>query len=220
MYTLRHAFLAASLAASLAGCPRPTEPTDAATDTPRADALDARLDGISDAPVEVAVDARDAGPPADVAVPANETCAGPVADCTPSAGTTPFVRVRGTVVPMNAGHDMWCDGEVLFSTTTGKIVCAGADCSAAPEAAGAQVICANGVIFPGIIDPHQHADYNHMPVFQHTARYDNRNTWRNHEPLYDSFKIAHRSFGSTNPPQQGLSERWAEARIMMSGGTA
>ncbi len=224
MHTLRHAFLAASLAASLAGCPRQPEPADAAPDGdagPRVDVLDTGIDAPLDGPVacDGCADVHDAGPP-DVFVPANETCAGPFAPCTPSAGTTAFVRVRGTVVPMNAGRELWCDGEVLFSTMTGHIVCAGPDCSASPEAAGAQVICANGVIFPGIIDPHQHTDYNHMPVFQHTARYDNRNTWRNHEPLYDSFKIAHRSFGSTNRVQQLLSERYGEARILMGGGTA
>lgn len=145
------------------------------------------------------------------------TCAGPFAPCTASAGTNRFVRLRGTVLTPDRAI---CDGEVLYSTETGRIVCVGPDCSSDPNAAAAQVVCTGGVIMPGLIDPHQHADYNHMPVFRHDARYDNRNTWRNHEPLYDDFKIPHRPFGSTMRVNQRLAERWAEVRIVMSGGTA
>jgi cytosine/adenosine deaminase-related metal-dependent hydrolase len=76
------------------------------------------------------------------------------------------------------------------------------------------------VVFPGLIDPHQHADYNHMPVFRHERRYDNRNTWRNHEALYDTFKIPHRPFGSTSRTNQRLAQRYAEVRLAMAGTTA
>jgi cytosine/adenosine deaminase-related metal-dependent hydrolase len=167
------------------------------------DGLDARDDTTADTN-------PDAPPP-----PPAETCAPAFAACSPSEGTTRFVRLKGTIVGASQVH---CDGEVLFSTETGRIVCVGDDCSASPEAAGAQVVCANGVVIPGLIDPHQHADYNHMPVFRHTAKYDNRNTWRNHEPLYDSFKIPHRPFQSK--PNQILAQRYAEMRIAFSGGTA
>lgn len=152
----------------------------------------------------------------DTAPPASETCAATFAPCTEVAGTTKFVRLRGTVV---SPSKVFCDGEVLFSTETGKIVCVGDTCETAPEAKDARVVCSSGVIAPGLIDPHEHADYNHMPVFKHTRKYDNRNTWRNHEPLYNTFKIPHKPFGSTNQANQVLAQRWAEMRIAFAGGT-
>jgi imidazolonepropionase-like amidohydrolase len=168
----------------------------------------------------VAVDApMDVAPvPGDAAVGAvTEACAGPFAACVPATGSTRFVRVRGTVVTPDR---VICDGEVLFSAETGRIACVGPDCSGDPSARNAQVVCADGVIFPGLIDSHQHADYNHMPVFRHTRRYDNRNTWRNHEPLYDGFKIPHRPFGTTSRTNQRLAQRYAEVRLAMAGTTA
>jgi cytosine/adenosine deaminase-related metal-dependent hydrolase len=156
--------------------------------------------------------------PGDAAVGAvTQQCAGPFAACVPAGGSTRFVRLRGTVVTPDR---VVCDGEVLFSADTGRIACVGPDCSGDPNARGAQVVCSDGVIFPGLIDPHQHADYNHMPVFRHERRYDNRNTWRNHEPLYDTFKIPHRPFGSTSRTNQRLAQRYAEVRLAMAGTTS
>jgi hypothetical protein len=239
MMRLRPPFLVALFAVLVAGCPRPVDHDAGETGTGRdvtdgammgeasmdaIDAMDANDDAFDAGNTADAVDARDVvrrdvvRP--DTGMPPPETCAGPFAPCTPMDGTTRFVRLRGTIVSMNDARDLICDGEVLFANDTGHIVCVGEDCSSAPEAAGAQVVCANGVIYPGIIDPHQHTDYNHLPVFRHTALYDNRNTWRNHEPLYDDFKIAHRNFGSTVRTNQLLAERYGEARIMMAGGTA
>jgi hypothetical protein len=196
--TLLLSLLGCTLAVACAS-PSP-EGVDAAADGA---SLDAARDGaVVDAP---ALDA------------ATSECHAPFAACAPSPGSTAFVRLRGTVVTP-AG--VLCDGEVLYGTTTGRIVCADADCSGHAEADGAQVVCADGVIFPGLIDPHQHADYNHMPVFRHERRYDNRNTWRNYEPLYSSFKIPHRPFGSTNRVNQRLAQRYAEMRIAMAGATS
>ncbi len=167
-----------------------------------------------DAPL---VDVPAADLPGRDAPPAIAQCTAPFAACVPSAGTTAFVRLRGTLVTPD---HVVCDGEVLYSTATGRIACVGADCGASPDAVGAQVVCTGAVIYPGLIDPHQHADYNHMPVFRHVNRYDNRNTWRNHEPLYSGFKVPHRPFGSTNRGNQRLAERYAEMRIAMAGGTS
>lgn len=155
---------------------------------------------------------------ADAAIGAvTQTCPGTFAACVASGGSTRFVRLRGTVVTPDR---VLCDGEVLFSADTGRIACVGPDCGADPNARGAQVVCADGVIFPGLIDTHQHADYNHMPVFRHARRYDNRNTWRNHEPLYDTFKIPHRPFSSTSRTNQRLAQRYAEVRLAMAGTTS
>jgi|GEM_PF-1113868 len=174
----------------------------------------------ADPPDAAVVDASRDVPaiPSDAAVGvAGESCPNSFAPCVPAAGSTRFVRVRGTVVTPDR---VICDGEVLFSAETGRIACVGPDCSASPNARGAQVVCSEGVIFPGLIDPHQHADYNHMPVFRHERRYDNRNTWREHEPLYDTFKIPHRPFGSTSRTNQRLAQRYAEVRLAFAGTTS
>jgi len=148
--------------------------------------------------------------------PSEVTCTDPFAACTAVAGTNALVRIKGTIVTPSV---VFCDGEVVYSTATGKILCADKDCSAVADIANAQTVCANGVVFPALIEPHQHADYNHMPVFKHTAKYDNRNTWRNKEPLYDSFKIPHKPFGSAKIANQVLAERWSEIRTLLSGVT-
>lgn len=204
-------FFVSSTACSSESTNNPNPGVDSSTTTETGgDAADTSIapDAVSDS---------DAGDSGDSSVPEPETCAPTFDPCTAAAGTNKHVRVKGTVVTPDK---LYCNGEVLFSTETGKIVCAGADCSTAPEAAAAQVVCANGVVFPGLIDPHQHADYNHMPVFKHTRKYDNRNTWRNHESLYDDFKIPHRPFGSTNQANQILAQRYAEMRIAFSGATS
>ncbi|MGZ3472975.1 MAG: amidohydrolase family protein [Polyangiales bacterium] len=149
--------------------------------------------------------------------PPAETCPATFKTCTADAGTTKFVRLKGTIVTPTT---VYCDGEVLFSSETGKIVCAGDDCSSDPNAAGAQVVCSNGVVYPGLIDTHQHADYNHLPVWKHPKHYENRNHWRDHETLYDDFKVPHKPFGSTNKPNETLSELYAELRLLMSGTVA
>jgi large repetitive protein len=195
--------------------------TTDAVDPPQQDAdpgVDSSIDSSTppDEGVDTATDAP-ADTPSDTPTPVVETCPATFSTCTDVAGTTKFVRLKGTVVSPNK---VFCDGEVLFSTETGKIVCVGDSCETALEAKDARVVCSKGVIAPGVIDPHEHADYNHMPVFKHTRKYDNRNTWRNHEPLYDSFKIPHRPFGSTNKANQILAQRWAEMRIAFAGGTA
>jgi len=70
-------------------------------------------------------------------------------------------------------------GEVLINDE-GRIVCGACDCSSAPGYASASVVqCANGVISPGLINPHDHITYaNNAPVPHGTERYDHRHEWR------------------------------------------
>ncbi len=82
-----------------------------------------------------ATDPMDARPPTDGPVtptdsgpsPLTETCPSTFRMCTaaPGATNTALVRVRGTVVSPDR---VFCDGEVLFSRETGRIVCVGDDC--------------------------------------------------------------------------------------------
>jgi cytosine/adenosine deaminase-related metal-dependent hydrolase len=188
--------------------------SDDTVEPPGPDSTAETSDGDIGTPPDTLSEAADAND--GETAPGDVTCTDPFAACTAAAGTNALVRLKGTIVTPSI---VFCDGEVVYSTATGKILCADKDCSGVPDVANAQTVCGNGVVFPGLIDPHQHADYNHMPVFKHTAKYDNRNTWRNKEPLYGDFKVPHKPFGSTSTANQVLVERWSEVRTLLSGGT-
>jgi len=99
---------------------------------------------------------------------------GPAA-CVPVAGDPGLVRLRGTVF---TGEALIPDGEVFISRSSQSILCVGVDCSTHPDAAGATVLCTDGVITPGIIDPHNHVQYDHLPRWKHTQLFKDRYEWQ------------------------------------------
>jgi cytosine/adenosine deaminase-related metal-dependent hydrolase len=70
-------------------------------------------------------------------------------------------------------------GEVLIDGS-GKIVCADASCSSANGYANATVLsCPGGVVSAGLINAHDHTDYNTAAPIDHgNTRWDHRNGWR------------------------------------------
>ncbi len=112
--------------------------------------------------------------------------------------------LRGTVL----GPDtLYRDGGVLVDSN-GRIECVGCDC--APGAA-AVVDCPDGVISPGLINPHDHITYANNPPLPTTFRYDHRHEWRtgNGGP-----EINYASGASADVV------RFAELRFVMSGATS
>lgn len=96
--------------------------------------------------------------------------------CTVTRTSTSGNRVvQGTIL---GNEETFHGGEVVINSK-GIIVCTGCDCSTAPEYADASVItCANGVVSPGLINPHEHLTYqNNKPVGHGEIRYENRNDW-------------------------------------------
>jgi cytosine/adenosine deaminase-related metal-dependent hydrolase len=81
--------------------------------------------------------------------------------------------LRGTVVTPD---EVIPQGEVL--TNGDRLVCVAADCSAEPDAVGATIIDTAGVIYPGLIDAHNHINYNYQPVWQNPRLYGNHNQWQ------------------------------------------
>jgi cytosine/adenosine deaminase-related metal-dependent hydrolase len=142
-------------------------------------------------------------PRAPLAPPATGTCA------VTKTGTAGKV-LQGTVL---APEEVLRRGEVLFDDA-GVILCVGCDCSSHAAYAAASVIaCADGVISPGFVNPHEHLSYaNNAPLPHGAERYDNRNDWsqgiRGHQRLrYDS----------------GANQRlqaFIELRYLMSGTTS
>jgi cytosine/adenosine deaminase-related metal-dependent hydrolase len=108
---------------------------------------------------------------ADVPTPAAGICAG-----TPGAGSA--VALRGTVL---GDGTTYLDGEVVYDGA--EIVCVGCDCADAPGRDTASVIdCGDAVISPGLINAHDHLNYNDRSPLASTAlhgeRFDHRHDWR------------------------------------------
>ncbi|MBP9111986.1 MAG: amidohydrolase family protein, partial [Polyangiaceae bacterium] len=129
--------------------------------------------------------------------------------CTVKAGSG--VRVlQGTVLlPNETLHK----GEVVVSEQ-GTIVCAACDCSDAPGYNGAtQVACADGVISPGLVNPHEHITYaNNPPIGHGEERYEHRHDWRKGTRGHTAI-----------PYKSGASKdvvRYGELRYLMSGATS
>ncbi|NUP11477.1 MAG: amidohydrolase family protein [Polyangiaceae bacterium] len=118
--------------------------------------------------------------------------------------------IRGTVLGADA---LYRNGGVLVSET-GVIECVGCDCEATPTGADATVIdCPDGVISPGLINPHDHITYaNNAPYDVGTTRYDHRHEWRT---------------GANGMPEINVNSGaaanvvlFAELRFIMSGATS
>jgi hypothetical protein len=71
------------------------------------------------------------------------------------------------------------DGEV-FVDSTGKIACAAASCSStAGYAKATHVSCPGAVVSPGLVNAHDHTDYNTAPPIDvKQTRWTHRNGWR------------------------------------------
>lgn len=157
-----------------------TPPTEDATDKPD-------LGGFGDAPEETSLlDGGDAAPDTaigdtsvvdsaipDIAVdtPSIDAGEGP----TVMVGATNRFRILGTIVTPTT----ILRGEILVKDQ--KIVCVDVSCATHADAAGATVIDTKGIVFPGLIDAHNHILYN---VFDESdwstpgTLYNDSNAWQ------------------------------------------
>ncbi len=182
---------------------------------PGADASD--LDGGSTS--EGSSDARpsgDAGPTQSIN-PQPKVTECPRAPLTPGSGTCEVASTgtagkvfRGTVL---APEEVLHRGEVLIDDA-GKILCVGCDCSADPAYAAATAVdCAEGVISPGLINPHDHITFANNPPLGHgTERYEHRHDWR--VGAHNHGKILYKSGASQTV------QTFAELRFVMAGVTS
>jgi hypothetical protein len=176
----------------------------------------ADADGAGDAVVDAGPDAApDAGPDADPAQVI--TCNNPpltppaVGTCSVAKGTGSGLLLAGTVLAPDAVYE---NGQVLVSGT--KIVCVGCDCSGEPAYQDAsRVDCAKGVITPGLINPHDHLQFDETPPAVYEPLYDHRHEWRkgqNGKP-----KISQPMNGAT-ANKRGVA--WSELRQLLAGTTS
>ena len=138
---------------------------------------------------------------------------GPASSCVPVSGDPTLIRLRGTLW---TGDVTINDGEVFVSTATGKILCVGQDCSKTAGADKATVLCTDGIITPGLINPHDHGTYNHLPRWQHTKKYGDRYQWQA-DASYLAFK---KSQQTTYSKAQCEVVKWTEMREIAAGTTS
>ena len=97
------------------------------------------------------------------------------ASCTLTKKGTAGLAIKGTLLAPSGV----IAGEV-FIDGTGKIACAAATCATTAGYDGAtQLDCPNGVISPGLINAHDHTDYNgDPPIPTAKTRWTHRSGWR------------------------------------------
>ncbi len=117
--------------------------------------------------------------------------------------------LEGTVL---APEKIISGGQVLVNSS-GTITCVAQDCSTAAGAQDASVIdCAEGVISPGLINPHDHITYANNKPHNGTERYEHRTDWR--KGTHGGTIISYKSGATKN---QILAH---ELRMVMSGATS
>ena len=133
--------------------------------------------------------------------------------CAPTSGDPKLLRLRGTVW---TGDVLIDDGEVFISAKTGKILCVAPSCASTPEADKATIVCTNGIITPGLINPHDHGTYDFLPRWKHTKLFEERYQWQK-DSDYKGFKGAHTPVSAKAKCE---SIKWTELRQLASGVTA
>ncbi|AKJ04179.1 Metal dependent amidohydrolase [Archangium gephyra] len=133
----------------------------------------------------------------------------------PTSGTcsvTPGSASRLITGVILTADTVYNGGQVLFDPA-GVIQCVGCNCSSFAEAASAtQVVCPDGVVSPGLINPHDHITYQGAPYSGFTSeRYEHRHDWR-------IGKDGHTKIPSST--SSGAAIRWAELRQVMAGTTS
>jgi len=104
------------------------------------------------------------------------------------------------------------EGAVVYNRTTGIIECAGADC----DTTATYTIQTGGVISPGLIDTHNHLQYNAIPPWQHEELFDDRYDWRSDGDYWD-YRTAYDEVSDTYMCEIS---KWAELRDLVGGSTS
>ncbi len=174
-----------------------TAPPEGDTDT------DTDADGDTDADADTDADSdTDTDPTGDWTV-------GPdLPDCTPQAGEGDLVALVGVVL----APDGPLAGSVVYDRVHGVIECVGESC----DHSGAEVLCTEGVISPGLVDPHNHLQYNLIGPWRHEELYVDRYDWQSDGDYYD-FREA---YDEVSDSYNCEVMKWAELRELVGGTTS
>jgi cytosine/adenosine deaminase-related metal-dependent hydrolase len=131
--------------------------------------------------------------------------------CDATAGTGSAVVLRGDILADGATY---ADGELVYDGEA--IACVGCDCSATTGYAQATVVsCAGAAISPGLINAHDHLNYNNRAPLASTAaggaRFNHRHDWRGNVPTPTN---------QAGTGQTSAGMQWNELRHLFSGTTS
>ena len=129
-------------------------------------------------------------------------------ECTAQSGGGDTVALSGVVLAPEGP----VAGYLVYSRNSGEITCVGADC----DTGGAEVVCTEGVISPGLIDAHNHLQYNSLPPWQVDPEFDDRYEWQSDGRYYD-YRTA---FDEISDTYKCEIMKWAEARELVHGTTS
>jgi cytosine/adenosine deaminase-related metal-dependent hydrolase len=136
----------------------------------------------------------------------NTLTAPPSGVCGVATAGSSGVLLRGTVLGADA---IYRDGGVLVDDA-GIIQCVGCDCDAGQAAV---IDCPEGVISPGLINPHDHITFaNNAPADWGTTRYAHRHEWRTGANGMPEINV--------NSGASAAVVSFAELRFIMSGATS
>ncbi|MCB9779970.1 MAG: amidohydrolase family protein [Alphaproteobacteria bacterium] len=129
-------------------------------------------------------------------------------DCTARSGSGDLVALSGVLL-LPEGPEA---GVVVYDRGSGEITCAGDDC----DTAGAELICTEGVISAGLIDAHDHLQYNVIPPWRIDPEFYDRYDWRGDGRYWDYRE----AYDAIEEPYLCEIMRWAELRVLVGGGTS
>ena len=139
------------------------------------------------------------------------TRAAVLADATVTAGTAvDRVLLRGRVVTPDV---VLSPGDVLV--VNDKIACVAADCSGDPQAAGAPIVDTHGVIFPGLVDAHNHTQYDYLRPWMPPHLFQNRGQWA----AISEYKTAVSTVNDFETAHVCDQVKYGEVRAMVAGTT-
>jgi hypothetical protein len=113
----------------------------------------------------------------------------PRQDCLQRSYQNGRYLVRGTVITPDEVIE---PGEVMFDAK--GISCVGPDCSSQAGYCESQLVETDGLIFPGLIDPHNHITYRSLPPWKAPKKYNDRCEWIS-SSAYFSYKSCHDMHG-------------------------
>ncbi len=162
-------------------------------------------------------DVPDAGPPPEESIFCDEPMPEPPSGerCVVEQGSSDRLLLRGTIL---AGDEVYEEGSVLIDgqSPNRRIDCVGCDCIDEADAQDATVVsCPDGVISPGLINPHDHLTFAEgRPQLHGEDRFDHRHDWRRGLRGHDQI--------STWPRTGGHREviLYGELRMLLGGSTS
>lgn len=138
--------------------------------------------------------------------------AGPIVD----EDSGPAYVLRGRVVTMNDGGDVFEDARVVIQR--GGITAIVPRGVSLPGGFAATEIDVAGTIYPGLIDLHNHFVYNVLPLWPVPRRYTNRTQWPRARRYAAEIALPARALASFAPTARAL-VRYVEVKALAGGTT-